>query len=80
MGRLPEVLTLMYISSERRKKSVMVSALSPIYFKSSLIKDAPYLFKEGKGSQWSSTFFELLATLAALHSFGWATDSLEGNC
>lgn len=34
-------------------------------------RDVPYLFKEGKGSQWSSTPAELLASIAALTAFGW---------
>ena len=35
VGRLPDtvILTLIYISSELRKKSFMVSALRPVYFK-----------------------------------------------
>ena len=33
--------------------------------------DAPYLFAEGKGSQWASTSAELLASMAALVAFGW---------
>ena len=35
-------------------------------------RDAPYLFAEGKGSQWASTSAELLASMAALVAFGWA--------
>ena len=35
-------------------------------------KEVPYLFKPGGGgSQWASTSAELLASLAALHAFGW---------
>ena len=33
--------------------------------------DVPFLFKENKGSQWASTSAELLASLVALHAFGW---------
>ena len=33
-------------------------------------EDAPFLFREEK-SQWASTSAELLASLAALHGFGW---------
>ena len=36
--------------------------------------DAPYLFSEGKGSQWASTSAELLASMAALVAFGWAKE------
>ena len=37
-------------------------------------KEVPYLFKPcGGGSQWASTSAELLASLAALHAFGWLT-------
>ena len=36
----------------------------------------PYLFKPGGGgSQWASTSAELLASLAALHAFGWLSPS-----
>ena len=36
----------------------------------------PYLFKPGGGgSQWASTSAELLASLAALHAFGWLAHS-----
>ena len=35
-------------------------------------KEVPYLFKPcGGGSQWASTSAELLASLTALHAFGW---------
>ena len=34
-------------------------------------EEVPYLFKEGGGSQWASTAAELMATLLALHAFGW---------
>lgn len=34
-------------------------------------KEVPYLFKPGLGSQWASTSAELLASLLALHVFGW---------
>ena len=37
-------------------------------------EDAPYLFKEGGQSQWASTSAELLASLTALHTFGWIAD------
>ena len=33
-------------------------------------EDAPFLFREEK-SHWASTSAELLASLAALHAFGW---------
>ena len=39
-----------------------------------LPEDAPYLFKEGGQSQWASTSAELLASLMALHAFGWIVD------
>ena len=38
---------------------------------------APYLFKPGKGAQWSSASSELLASLAALKAFGWAEESVD---
>ena len=39
--------------------------------------DAPYLFKEDGSSQWASTTAELLASLAALHVFGWLIESKD---
>ena len=37
--------------------------------------DTPYFFKEDGSSQWASTSAELMASLVALHAFGWlATD------
>ena len=99
-GRLPDtvVLTILYIASELRRKSFLVSAKLPILFGSEVFRTdakctddevviagwecgsddprwfaisinevmAPYLFKPGKGAQWSSASSELLASLAAL--------------
>jgi len=40
-------------------------------------KEVPYLFKPGGGSQWASTSAELLASLTALHLFGWLEEQRE---
>ncbi|CAE7247092.1 unnamed protein product [Symbiodinium sp. CCMP2456] len=40
-------------------------------------KDAPYLFDEKEKSQWASGSAELLATLAALHAFGYLSASVD---
>ena len=40
-------------------------------------KEVPYLFKPDKGSQWASTSAELLASLTALHLFGWLKEQKE---
>ena len=40
-------------------------------------KEVPYLFKPGSGSQWASTSAELLASLTALHLFGWLEEQRE---
>ena len=37
----------------------------------------PYFFKPQGGSQWASSSAELLATLAALHAFGWLQHSRD---
>ena len=39
--------------------------------------EVPYFFKPEKGSQWASTSVELMATLVALHAFGWLDHSKE---
>ena len=39
--------------------------------------EAPFLFKPDGASQWASTAAELLATLAALHAFGWLEETME---
>lgn len=39
--------------------------------------DAPFLFKEGKGSQWASTSSELLATPVALVVFGYVDEKKQ---
>ena len=111
VGRLPEtvILTILYIASELRRKSFLVSAKVPELYGSEVFRTdakctdaevviagwecgsddpcwfaisidesmAPYLFKAGKGAQWSSTSSELLASLAALKAFGWAEDSFD---
>ena len=111
MGRLPDtvVLTILYIASELRRKSFLVSAKVPTLFGSEVFRTdakctddevviagwecgsddprwfaisineemAPYLFKPGKGAQWSSASSELLASLAALKAFGWAEESVH---
>ena len=42
--------------------------------------DTPYFFKEDGSSQWASTSAELMASLVALHAFGWlATDRHRKN-
>ena len=38
-------------------------------------REVPYLFKPGIGSQWASTSAELLASLLALHLFGWLDET-----
>ena len=38
-------------------------------------RDVPWLFKDGMGAQWASTSAELLASLCALHAFGWIEES-----
>ena len=39
-------------------------------------EEVPYLLKpDGGGAQWASTSAELLASLAALHAFGWLSPS-----
>jgi hypothetical protein len=40
-------------------------------------KEVPYLFKPDNGSQWASTSAELLASLTALHLFGWLKEQKE---
>ena len=111
VGRLPEtvILTILYIASELRRKSFLVSAKVPEQFGSEVFRTdakctdvevviagwecgsddprwfaisidesmAPFLFKPGKGAQWSSTSSELLATLAALRAFDWMEESLS---
>ena len=111
VGRLPDtvILTILYISSELRRKSFLVSARLPVlvgseafrtdakctddevviagwecgsddprWFAISINEEmAPYLFRPGKGAQWSSTSSELLASLAALKAFGWAEESFD---
>ena len=111
VGRLPEtvILTILYIASELRRKSFLVSAKVPGQFGSEVFRTdakctdvevviagwecgsddprwfaisidetmAPFLFKPGKGAQWSSTSSELLATLAAMKAFDWAEESLS---
>lgn len=37
--------------------------------------EVPYLFKPESGSQWASTSAELLASLLALHVFGWLDET-----
>ena len=37
--------------------------------------EVPYLFKPGIGAQWASTSAELLASLLALHTFGWLSET-----
>ena len=39
--------------------------------------EVPYLFRNGKGSQWASTSAELLAVIVALHVFGWLNPELR---
>eukprot|EP00435_Cladocopium_sp_Y103_P038160 s256_g10.t1 len=39
--------------------------------------EVPFLFKPDGGSQWASTSAELLATLVALHAFGWLEHSRD---
>ena len=39
--------------------------------------EAPFFFKPGGASQWASTSAELLATLVALHAFGWLVESKD---
>ena len=39
--------------------------------------EVPYLFKPGLGAQWASTSAELLASLLALHMFGWLDETKE---
>jgi len=39
--------------------------------------ETPFLFKPGGASQWASTSAELLATLLALHAFGWLVESKD---
>ena len=39
--------------------------------------DIPCMFKGDGSSQWASTSAELLASLAALHVFGWLTQSKD---
>ena len=111
VGRLPEtvILTILYIASELRRKSFLVSAKVPEQYGSEVFRTdakctdvevviagwecgsddprwfaisidesmAPFLFKPGKGAQWSSTSSELLATLAALRAFDWTEESLS---
>ena len=38
-------------------------------------QEFPYLFRPGIGSQWASTSAELLASLLALHLFGWLDET-----
>eukprot|EP00435_Cladocopium_sp_Y103_P050988 s1843_g15.t1 len=40
-------------------------------------EQVPFLFKPDRGSQWASTSAELLATLTALHTFGWLAPCKE---
>ena len=42
-----------------------------------LERDVPFMFKDGKGAMWASASAELLATLVALHAFGWLVPSKD---